>query len=591
MTHKHDDHSAVAPGADSTSTAARSVDPAALVRVSTLLGDVLDADAQGVPRRDLLIEHLFTLNDADGVLHLGVLAALAQVMHLPADEVIAIARACRQFEIVADEVAAPESTVRVCTAVSCMLSGADDLLAGTRAALGNSIHVREAGCLGRCHAAPAALVGQRPVHQATPERIAFNIETGAVEAPEPVPEDLPVDADMWIDPASPLKSGESIAPPFCCFTTYRARGGYALWQSCLRGARHADAIIDEIEHAGLRDSTDPALLAARHWRAVRTQDAPRYLVLDVSEGEPGTFKDRFLLERDPHRCLEGMLITSWVIGAQRCVIHLRDEYASLRGMLTREIARLRETFGNALPDIELRRGPDVGACAGDAKVIDNLEGGRASGARSDGTRLLGRPTLVSDLEAIYWVRDIIERGAPWFAKYGMRAHSGLRSLSVSGRVREPGLCVVPAGISARELIDEYCDGMIEGHELLAFMPGGLAGGILPASLADLPLDHGTLESYGASLGSGAVIVLSQIDSVRDVALRQVESVVAGACTRCQTCRQGLTQAVALMQAPRWDRAKLEELAAVIVADAACQLGKSAVRPFLSVLRHFPGEVA
>ncbi len=592
MTHMHNDSSKLAPGAGVVSMTGKApaVDPAALVHVSTLLGDSLDADAQGLPRRDLLVEHLFALADADGALRLNALAALAQLMHLPAEEVVKIASAYRQFDIVADEVAPPEATVRVCTAVSCMLAGSDDLLAGTRAALGASIHVRATGCLGRCHAAPVAVAGQRPVRLATPERIAHAIETGAIVAPEPVPEDLPVDADMWIDPASPLKAGESIAPPFCCFTTYRARGGYALWQACLRGAHQADALIDALEQAGLRDSVEPALAAARRWRAVRAQAAPRHLVVNIAEGEPGTFKDRFLLERDPHRCLEGMLIASWVIGAQRCVIYLRDAYASLRGMLGREIARLRETFGNALPDIELRRGPDATWAASESAIIEALEGGRAAGGAVAGG-LGGRPTLVADLEAIYWVRDVIERGPHWYARHGQRGHSGLRAFSVSGRVREPGLCVAPAGISLRELIEEYAEGMIEGHELQAVMIGGIAGGILPASLADLPLDYGTLDTYGASIGSGAVVVLSQIDRVRDVALRQVETVVDSACTRCAACREHLTQVVALMRAPRWDRAKLEEIAATVVADAGCPLGKAAVQPFLSVLRHFPNEVA
>lgn len=584
MTRMQDDPSKPAPNASA------AVDPAALVHVNNLLGDALGADARGLPRRDLLLEHLFALNDADGALRLGNLAALAQLMHLPAAEVIDIARSYRQFEIIADDAAAPETTVRVCTAVSCMLSGADDLLGGTRAALGASIAVRPSGCLGRCHAAPAALAGQRPVPLATPERITLAIETGAVVAPEPVPEDLPVDADMWIDPASPLKAGESIAPPFCCFTTYRARGGYALWQACLRGAHQAEALIDALEHAGLRDSVDPALPAARRWRAVRAQAAPRHLVINIAEGEPGTFKDRFLLERDPHRCLEGMLITSWVLGAQRCVVYLRDAYASQRGMLGREIARLRETFGNALPEIELRRAPEANWCATEPALFEALAGGRAAGAAAE-AGLAGRPTLVSDLEAIYWVRDIIERGPQWYARHGMRGHSGLRALSVSGRVREPGLCVAPAGISLRELIEDYADGMIEGHELTAFLIGGASGDLLPASLADLPLDYGTLDSYGASIGSGAIVVLSQVDNIADVALRQVENAVADACTRCNTCREHLAEAITLMRAPHWSRRRLEEIAAAAVADAACPLGRAAVRPFLSVLRHFPNEVA
>jgi formate dehydrogenase len=429
--------------------------------------------------------------------------------------------------------------------------------------------------VGRCETAPVVVVHQHPVPRADPAAVQAVVAAGRT-APE-VPAALDLDG-------------------------YRAGGGYALLRDCVEGRRDAEAVIAVLEHAGLRGLGGAGFPAGRKWRLVRAQPAPRYLAVNLDEGEPGTFKDRWNLERDPHRFLEGLLVAAWAVGVDAAWIYLRDEYHGCREMLAAELARLRAdppVPGWTLPPIELRRGAGAYICGEESAMIESIEGKRGMPRLRPPyvaeLGLFGRPTLVHNFETLYWVREIVERGAVWFASYGRRGRQGLRSFSVSGRVREPGVKVAPAGITLRELVDEYCGGMLPDHELYAYLPGGASGGILPARLADLPLDFDTLQPHapngGCFIGSAAVIVLSQHDKAADAARNVMRFFEAESCGQCTPCRVGTSKARALIEQPVWDEALLAELSQVMRDASICGLGQAAPNVVDGVMRHFPHEVA
>jgi formate dehydrogenase len=319
------------------------------------------------------------------------------------------------------------------------------------------------------------------------------------------------------------------------------------------------------------------------------------MAVNLDEGEPGTFKDRTYLERDPHRFLEGLLIAAQVVGTEACYIYLRDEYHSARAMLTRELQALQANPPCPLPHIELRRGAGAYICGEESAMIESIEGKRGQPRLRPPyvaeVGLFGRPTLAQNFETLYWVRDIVEKGPECMASHGRQGRQGLRSFSVSGRVAQPGLKLAPAGISLQDLVDEYCGGMLAGHTLYAYLPGGASGGILPASLAHLPLDFDTLQPYGCFIGSAAVVVLSQQDRARDAALNAMQFFVDESCGQCTPCRVGTVKAAALMQAPVWDAPTLRDLAQVMADASICGLGQAAPNPMLSVLTYFAHEVA
>ncbi|MDD3447930.1 MAG: NAD(P)H-dependent oxidoreductase subunit E [Gammaproteobacteria bacterium] len=539
----------------------RTAEPRALREVRALLGDA-------PRRRDLLIEHLHRIQDAHGHLSTAHLTALAEELNLAAAEVYEVASFYHHFDPVPDgEPPPPPLTVRVCDSVSCELAGAGELLAALKSALGAGVRVQAVPCVGRCAEAPVAVVGQNPVDRATPEAVARAVENGATRAP--LPEAIGYDA-------------------------YRAGGGYRLPALLESGELTAEAVIAALEDARLRGLGGAGFPAGRKWRIVRGHPGPRLMAVNIDEGEPGTFKDRHYLERDPHRFLEGLLVAARTVEAEAVYIYLRDEYAGCRALLGRELDRLRADPPCALPGLHLRRGAGAYICGEESAMIESIEGKRGMPRLRPPyiaeQGLFGRPTLEHNLETLYWVRDILERGAAWFADQGRHGRSGLRSFSVSGRVRKPGVHLAPAGITLRELIDEHCGGMAEGHELHAWFPGGASGGILPAALADLPLDFGTLEEHGCFIGSAAIIVLSQRDSARAAALNAMRFFAHESCGKCTPCRVGTGKAAALMEAPVWDRALLEELAAVMSDASICGLGQAAPNPLRSVLRHFPEEI-
>ena len=547
-------------------------------------------------RRDLLIEHLHKLNDAYRCLHDRHLVALAKEMNIPMAEVYEVATFYHHFEVLKGDDQAAGLTVRVCDGLSCELAGARDLMARLPALLGTQdVRVIAAPCIGRCEQAPAAVVHQRPVPFATPEAVLAviseqnNLLAGGFTdlvatnfvASDFVQQSIPVSSDL-------------LAPAFTDYDTYRANGGYALAASLVNGEADAEPVIKAMEDSGLRGLGGAGFPAGRKWRIVRAQAAPRLMAVNIDEGEPGTFKDRTYLERDPHRFLEGLLVAAQVVGIEACYIYLRDEYHGARDMLQREIAKLQANPPCHLPLIELRRGAGAYICGEESAMIESIEGKRGEPRMRPPyiaeVGLFGRPTLEHNFETLYWVRDIVEKGASWFAGFGLNGRKGLRSFSVSGRVKKPGVKLAPAGITVQQLIDDYCGGMAHGHDFYAYLPGGASGGILPASLNAIPLDFDTLQPYGCFIGSAAVIILGHRDRARDAALNMMKFFEHESCGQCTPCRVGTAKAVKLMAADQWDNATLSDLSQVMVDASICGLGQAAPNPMLCVQKYFPQEI-
>ncbi|MEZ5669303.1 MAG: NAD(P)H-dependent oxidoreductase subunit E [Alphaproteobacteria bacterium] len=539
----------------------RQYDEDALQEVVALIG-------AGPHRRDMLIEYLHRLQDRYGHLAARHLAALAHATRLALVEVYEVASFYAHFDIVLDDQTPPPAlTVRVCDSLTCAMMGSDQLRAALVDSLGADVRVVRAPCMGRCDSAPVCEVGHRHVGLATAATVADAVREGHVH---------------------PLN------PPYPGLDAYRAAGGYALLQRCRDGGLGADAVIETLERSGLRGLGGAGFPTGRKWRFVRQEPAPRLMAINADEGEPGTFKDRHYLETDPHRFLEGTLIGAWVVEASDVYIYLRDEYPGLHAVLAEEIAALE---ASGLADgvrLHLRRGAGAYICGEESAMLESIEGKRGLPRHKppfpSQVGLFGRPTLINNVESVYWVRAILEKGADWFAGHGRHGRKGLRSFSVSGRVKEPGVKLAPAGITVRELIDEYCGGMAEGHRFKAYLPGGASGGILPASIDDVPLDFDTLQAHGCFIGSAAIIVLSDRDDMKAVALNLMRFFEDESCGQCTPCRVGTEKAVTLMANRHWDAPLLEELSRTMMDASICGLGQAAPNPLLSVLKHFPEEV-
>ena len=566
----------------------RQADEISLEEVRALIGP-RPADGH---RRDLLIEHLHKLNDEYRCLHDRHLVALAREMNIPMAEVYEVATFYHHFEVIRGDEAAPGLTVRVCDGLACEMAGAQDLLARLPALLGaQDVRVIAAPCIGRCEQAPAVVVHQTAVPQATLESVKTAVQASnkpLVHVPR-AQAAINFVASDWAERSLPELHGHTD------YATYRAHGGYALAASLASGSADVEAIIKAMEDSGLRGLGGAGFPAGRKWRIVREQPAPRLMAVNIDEGEPGTFKDRSYLERDPHRFLEGMLIAAQVVGIKAIYIYLRDEYHDCRAMLQAELDKLRADPPFDLPLIELRRGAGAYICGEESAMIESIEGKRGEPRMRPPyiaqVGLFGRPTLEHNFETLYWVRDIVEKGPQWFSNFGRNGRKGLRSFSVSGRVKHPGVKLAPAGITLRELVDEYCGGMAEGHQLYAYLPGGASGGIFPASHANVPLDFDTLQPHGGFIGSAAVIVLGQHDKARDAALNMMRFFAHESCGQCTPCRVGTAKAATLMEAPRWDNTTLEDLNQVMTDASICGLGQAAPNPVRCVQKYFSHEVA
>jgi NADH:ubiquinone oxidoreductase subunit F (NADH-binding)/NADH:ubiquinone oxidoreductase subunit E len=540
----------------------RPVDSRALSEVQALLKDE-------PRRRDLLIEHLHKIQDRYGHLSAAHLAALAREMKLAQTEVYEVATFYHHFDVVREGEAPPPSlTVRVCDSLSCELAGAGELMAGLKRALGAGVRVIPAPCVGRCEQAPVAVVGQNPVAQATVDKVKPLAAAGKIRCPVP----------KCID-----------------YAEYRAKGGYRIAAECLAGSRDAEVIMKAMEDSGLRGLGGAGFPAGRKWRVVRGEKAPRLMAINIDEGEPGTIKDRYYLERDPHRFLEGAIIAAWTVQISEVYIYLRDEYAGCREILERELKALQADPPCPLPPIHLRRGAGAYICGEESAMIESIEGKRGFPRHRPPyvaqVGLFGRPTLVHNVETVYWMPEILRKGASWFAEQGKPGHKGLRSYSVSGRVKRPGVVIAPAGITVKELIAEYCGGMLAGHEFHAYLPGGASGGILPASMGDIPLDFDTLQPHGCFIGSAAVVILSDKDKVAAAARNLMKFFADESCGQCTPCRVGTAKALKLMEAGRWDQPLLEELSVAMADASICGLGQAAPNPIRCVVKFFPKEVA
>ncbi len=568
----------------------RQVEAHALAEVRALIGMPPD----GGHRRDLLIEYLHRLNDAWRCLHDRHLVALAAEMRIGMAEVFEVATFYHHFEVLKGDAQAPGLTVRVCDGLSCTMTGAGDLLARLPALLGADVRVIPAPCVGRCEQAPVAVVHQNPVPHADADAVVARVRAGAHHHPAAADDgrfDAPALAGSAVTDGA---AHTAVAPDYVGLQAYRDAGGYRFVADLMDGRHEAESVLKAMEGSGLRGLGGAGFPAGRKWRIVRGHAGPRVMAVNIDEGEPGTFKDRTYLERDPHRFLEGMLVAAQVVGIDKCYIYLRDEYHGCRAILETEIARLRADAPFPLPMIELRRGAGAYICGEESAMIESIEGKRGEPRMRPPyiaeIGLFGRPTLEQNFETLYWVRDIVEKGPQWFSGFGRNGRKGLRSFSVSGRVRSPGVKLAPAGISVRELIDEYCGGMPDGHDLYAYLPGGASGGILPASLADVPLDFDTLQPHGCFIGSAAVIVLSQHDKARDAALNMMHFFEHESCGQCTPCRVGTAKAARLMQAPVWDNDTLEDLNQVMVDASICGLGQAAPNPVRCVQKYFAQEI-
>jgi formate dehydrogenase beta subunit len=543
----------------------RQVDAGALAEVAAAIGQISR-------QRDLLIEHLHRIQDGFGHLSAAHLAALAHLMGLAQAEVFEVASFYHHFDVVNEgSVPPPPTTVRVCDGLSCELAGARELLERLPGLLGEEVRVAAVPCIGRCDQAPAVTVRQSAVPNASCDAVVAEVVAGAAAR---LPED------------------------YIGYAAYRAGGGYALLQECLSGMRDVEAVIRSLEDSGLRGLGGAGFPAGRKWRIVRAEPGPRLMAVNIDEGEPGTFKDRVLLERDPHRFLEGMLVAAWAVGVSRIYIYLRDEYHGCRMMLENELEKLRvdPPVGPTaeIPEILLRRGAGAYICGEESAMIESIEGKRGMPRLRPPyvaqVGLFGRPTLAHNFETLYWVRELLEMGSAWFAGHGRNHRQGIRSFSVSGRVREPGVKRAPAGITVQELIDEHCGGMQDGHTFYAYLPGGASGGILPATMNDIPLDFDTLQPYGCFIGSAAVIVLSHRDSAVGAARNMMRFFKHESCGQCTPCRNGTAKASSLIERAEWELELLADLSTVMRDASICGLGQAAPNPVDCVIRYFPHEL-
>jgi formate dehydrogenase beta subunit len=542
----------------------RRVDPKALVEVQALLG-------HESRQRDLLIEHLHKLQDHFGHLSAAHLAALAQEMKLSQTEVYEVATFYHHFDVVREGEQTPAAlTVRVCDGLSCEMAGAKDLLDKLPSILGKDVRVIHAPCVGRCEQAPVAVVHQNPVPNATVEAVKARVDA----------------KDVWHHPDA-----------YADYEAYKEQDGYMLAQECYGGLRDVESVIKTMEDSGLRGLGGAGFPAGRKWRIVKGFEGPRLMAINIDEGEPGTFKDRYYLERDPHRFLEGAMIAAWAVGIEDVYIYLRDEYHACRAILTAELEKLlAEPPVPNMPRFHLRRGAGAYICGEESAMIESIEGKRGMPRLRPPyvaqVGLFGRPTLEHNMETLHWVRDIVQKGADWFSSHGANGRKGLRSYSVSGRVKNPGVKLAPAGTSLRELVENYCGGMLDGHKLYGYLPGGASGGILPESLADVPLDFDTLQQYGCFIGSASVIVLSDKDTAADAARNMMRFFEDESCGQCTPCRVGTSKTVKLIEGDnKWDVDALADLSLVMRDASICGLGQAAPNPVDCVIKYFPQELS
>ncbi len=519
-------------------------------------------------RRDHLIEYLHKIQDSKGHINEEYMSALANLMGISQTEVYEVATFYHHFDIIkTGDTIPPSLTIRVCDSVSCEINGANELAQNLDDYYKGTIRVQKVPCIGRCQHAPVAVVKFNPVDNANLKNVKQAVDAGDYLA---------------------------TVPNYINMDEYIKNGGYQSYEKLTGNEVEQERVLKELENSNLRGLGGAGFPAGRKWRILKEQSSPRLLAVNIDEGEPGTFKDRFYLESDPHRFFEGMLMASKVVGIDKIYIYLRDEYAAVRTIMIDEIEKIRNKFQNTIPEIELRRGAGAYICGEESAMIESIEGKKGMPRLRPPfvaqVGLFGRPTLEHNMETLYWVRDIAEKGAKWFTSYGRNGRNGLRSFSVSGRVKKPGVHLAPAGITVKELIEEYAGGMLDNHKFYAYFPGGASGGILPASMSDIPLDFDTLNEYDCFIGSAAIIILSDHDKVVKAASTTMSFFEHESCGKCTPCRVGTSKATKLMKQEKWNIKLLNDLANVMSDSSICGLGQAASNPLKSVLKHFPKEI-
>ncbi len=527
------------------------------------LAEIRDLLADRTRRRDLLIEHLHLIQDRYKHISTAHLTALAEEMKMAMAEVYEVATFYHHFDVIEDGgTAPPQLTIRVCDGITCELKGAGDLIRSLREITGAEARVVTAPCVGACNKAPVAVVGQRQIHQADAESVAAAATSGETEPR---------------------------VPDFVDLQAYEATGGYEIWKSCRDGERERDDVIDAVDGSGLRGLGGAGFPTAKKWAFLKDTPKPRLVVVNADEGEPGTFKDRYCFDTDPHRVVEGTLIAAWAVEAEAAYIYLRDEYPEIRELLLAEIAKIEAAGLTGGIELHLRRGAGAYICGEESAMLESIEGKRGLPRNRPPfpakVGLFGRPTLINNVETVFWLRDIVDNGAQWYQDEG-RPHF----YSVSGRVREPGVKLAPATVTARQLVEDYAGGMEEGHTFAAYLPGGASGGLLPAAHADVPLDFGSLNELGCFIGSSAVVIFSDRDDIKSVCRNLLRFFEDESCGQCTPCRVGCEKMLALMGEPKWDEALIRELSETMRDASICGLGQAAPNPVLSALRFFPGEV-
>ena len=567
----------------------RNTEPQARQEIQTLLGNT-------APERALLIEYLHRIQDAHGQLENRHLVALAELLRIPMAEVYEVASFYAHFEIVEDGESAPALTLRVCDSLTCEMNGSAALLETLQRDAPETVRVVRAPCMGRCADAPVVAYGHENCPAGKAEEVlqkasALARNNNSGEANHSNSHDA--------QHSNGVHGVHHVAAPAEAqdFAAYESAGGYNLLRACLQGKHTAEAMIARLSDSGLRGLGGAGFPAGRKWQAVR--DAANkhglspLLTINADEGEPGTFKDRYCLSETPHRMLEGALIAAWAVGCESGYIYLRDEYPELHSLLARELAEIRKAGLDKHCPLVVRRGAGAYICGEESAMLESIEGKRGLPRHRPPfiaeVGLWGKPTLNHNVETLWWLPEILEQPDGWFASHGRRERTGLRLFSVSGRVAEPGVKRAPAGISLTELIAEFCGGMARGHKLRGYLPGGASGGILPASLADLPLDFDTLQPHGCFIGSGAIVVLSDQDDLRAAVRNLMRFFEDESCGQCTPCRNGTEKISQLLLRDDWNKELLEDLATVMADASICGLGQAAANPVLSLYRHFPEE--
>ncbi len=519
-------------------------------------------------QRDMLIESLHLIQDRYKCLKPKHLTALSELTNLPLTEIYETASFYAHFDIYKeDDLTPPDTTIRVCDGITCEMNGCKSLEKDLKDNLDSNVRVVRAPCMGRCHQAPVVEVGKKHFVNAN-----LSLVQKALEEQDTKP----------------------VIPNYISYDDYVKEGGYKILKDCIEDKKDPMKLIEEMEQSGLRGLGGAGFPTGRKWRFVRAEDKPRLMAINGDEGEPGTFKDHHYLTRDPHRFLEGMLIAAWVVEATDVYIYMRDEYPDVIKFLKKEIKILEDNNLNIKTRIHFRRGAGAYICGEESSMLESLEGKRGLPRHKppfpSQVGLFGRPTLIHNVETVFWVREILEKGAVWFSSHGLNGRKGLRTYSVSGRVKNPGVKLAPAGITIKQLIDEYCGGIQEGHKFKAYLPGGASGGILPAKLDNVPLDFDTLQEHGCFIGSAAVVVLSDKDNMKDIAKNLMFFFHDESCGQCTPCRNGTEKALKLMNESSWDVDLLKELSSAMMDASICGLGQAAPNPMLSVIKHFPEEV-